>query len=126
MKSKFLRIFAFLAVLLLSLLIVSEFQAIFWTTEYARRQAKEIITKASIDDGRDPKLLSEIHQTEVGGAQWAFEASYEGKPRFFYGVWFSSGVWPELYTGNPDDPTSAAYDHPSVKNTAEQDAAANP
>ena len=104
------RILIYVAILNLALITGSEFQAYFWSLDYAQARALRRVMEVCISSGRDPKLLSGPRETKVGSQPWAFEWTYQGQPRYLYGVWFSRSGYPELYGGDPDDPDSAAYE----------------
>jgi hypothetical protein len=91
-------------------LLASMFQTVFWSRDSARARALHEVTQFCLHSGRDPALLSAPREDTVGNATWSFEWHYDGKPRYLVGVWFSHDGHPELYSGNRDDPESAAYD----------------
>ncbi len=99
----------------LSVFAASEFQACFWSHDYAKSRALKIITDRCISAGRNPKLLSQKSEAKVGNEPFAFEWIYEGSPRYLYGIWFSRNGHAESYGGDPDDPQSAAYEEPETK-----------
>ena len=96
------------AVLLLAVL-ASMFQTAFWSRDSARARALHEVTQFCVQSGRDPALLTAPREDTVGNAPWSFEWHYDGKPCYLVGVWFSHDGHPELYSGNRDDPESAAY-----------------
>ena len=98
-------------VLLIVLFIAFEFQACFYTHGFARSRAFRRVQRLCAQDHRDPQLLSPARDTAVDDAPWAFEWTYEGKPRYLYGIWISRAGDLTFYGGDPDDPASAAY-HP--------------
>jgi|SRR5882724_6358033 len=93
------------------LIVASEFQASFYTRDFARARAFRRVRQLCIRDHRDPQLLSAARDATVTSAPWAFEWTYEGKPRYLYGIWISRDGDLEFYGGDPDDPQSAAH-HP--------------
>ncbi len=97
------------AILLLAAL-ASMFQTAFWSRDSARARAMHEVTQFCMNSGRNPALLSGLQEDTVGHAPWSFEWDYDGKPRHVIDVWFSHDGHPELYSGNRDDPESAAYD----------------
>lgn len=111
MKIKGPRIAIAACALLIVLFIAFEFQACFYTHGFARSRAFRRVQQLCAQDHRDPGLLSPARDTSVVGAPWAFEWTYEGKPRYLYGIWISRAGDLTFYGGDPDDPASAAY-HP--------------
>jgi len=91
------------------IILASEFQACFWTRDYARRQALHCVIDYCLRSGRDPQFLNAGKEQTVGNAIWSFDWTYHGQPRHFIGTWISWNGHIELFTGNPDDPASAAY-----------------
>ena len=85
------------------------FQACFWPHSFAQAQAFSKVTETCRKSGRDPALLTGPRETSVGNARWAFEWIHQAPPRHLYGVWISRSGHMELYSGNPDDPNSAAF-----------------
>ncbi len=110
MKKTRRRILIYVAILIVALIAGFEFQAYFWSRDYARERALRRVTEVCISSGLDPKLLSGPRETKVGSQPWASEWTYQGQPRYLYGVWFARDGYPELYGGDPDDPDSAAYE----------------
>ena len=102
-------IFAGVAVTLAAL-AVSAFQTAFWSRDYARARALQVVTQFCQSSGRDPALLTDPREGTVSNKPWSFEWHYEGQPRYLVGVWFSHSGHSELYTGPIDDPASAAYE----------------
>jgi len=92
------------------LVIAAQFQACFWTRAYAHRQALRRVTDYCLSSGRDPKLLTAGKEQTVGNQIWSFDWTYQGQPRHFIGTWIARDGHIELFTGNPDDPKSAAYE----------------
>ena len=92
------------------LILAAEFQACFWTRDYARRQALRRVTDYCLSSGRDPQLLTAGKEQTVGNEIWSFDWTYQGQPRHFIGTWIARDGHIELFTGNPDDPESAAYE----------------
>jgi len=92
------------------LFVIWIFQPCFWTYDYAKSQAQLKIRSQCISDGRDPSRLSQLRDAKIGGTAWAFEAVYEGSPRYLYGYWISKSGHTEFYGGDPDEPQSAAYE----------------
>jgi hypothetical protein len=102
-KGAFLVIGAFLGIAGLA----AEFQAYFWTWNFARSQALRRVVDDCLRSGRDPRLLTPGTEGTLG--IWSFEWTYEGSPRYLYGTWIARDGYVELYTGDPGDPQSAAY-----------------
>jgi hypothetical protein len=92
------------------LIIATEFKACFWTRDYARQHALRRVTDYCLSTGRDPKLLTAGKEQTVGNATWSFDWTYQGLPRHFIGTWISRSGHVELFTGDPDDPESTAYE----------------
>src|SRR5947208_4999127 len=98
-----------IAVLLIVLCIGWQFHACFWSREYAEKRALHRVAQLCRNDGRDPGLLSPARDAKVEGRRWAFEWIYQGQPRYFYGVSISRSGDIDVYSGDPDDAESAAY-----------------
>ena len=102
-------LFAGVTVLLFGFL-VGEFQAKFWSHDYARKQALQAVTEFCQQRNWNPALLTNPREDTVGNTLWSFQWHYGGQPRYLIGVWFSNNGRPEFYTGPTDDPGSAAYE----------------
>jgi hypothetical protein len=109
MKTNSRRIAAVGLAVLLILLAASRFQACLWPRSFARAQAFRHVKQLCAQDHRDSRLLSDARDITVSGAHWAFEWTYEGKPRYVYGIRISCAGDLKVFGGDPDDPQSAAY-----------------
>jgi len=98
------------ATVLSIVILAAEFQACFWTRDYARQQALRRVIDYGLSSGRDPKLVTAGKEQTVGNVIWSFDWTYQGQPRHLIGTCISRDGHVELYTGNPDDPESAAYE----------------
>ena len=110
MKPKYARRLLYLIAFLAVACGAFELQALFWTRDYARARALRRVSEVCILAGRDPKLLTGPHEDTVANRPWSFEWVYQGQPRYLYGIWFTRSGSSELYGGDPDDPSSAAYE----------------
>jgi hypothetical protein len=102
-------LFAGVAVLV-SVLLASAFQTVFWSRDSARARALHEVTQFCIRSGLDPALLTDPREDTISNKPWSFEWHHDGEPRYIVGVWFSHSGHPELYSGPTDDPESAAYE----------------
>ncbi len=89
------------------------FQSHFWTEDFAREKAREHMVAYCVSSRLDPSGLTELTRKSIGRAVWAFEAIHDGgAKKKFIGVRISASGGSELYTGDPSDIGSAAYDAP--------------
>ena len=96
---------------ILLLISASEFQGYFWTRDYARARALQRVSETCLRDGGNPALLT-LGQEETGSGKtvWLFEWTYQGRPRRLHGAWIFRDGHIELFAGDPDDPSDAAYE----------------
>lgn len=76
----------------------------------ARMEARRLVMLRCQMPHCDPKLLTGPKEDHPMGGGWAFEWTYQGKPRYMHGVRVTEGGEINQYGGDPDDPDSAAYE----------------
>lgn len=76
----------------------------------ARVEAERLVMLRCQAPRCDPKLLTGPKEDHPAGSEWWFEWTYQGKPRYMYGVWVTETGAINEYGGDPDDPDSAAYE----------------
>ena len=85
------------------MLFVAGFVASAWPRNQAHARALWRITRYCLGAGRNPLLLSAESGLRVRGNYWQFEWTYEGQPRYRYGVWVSPDGKSQVYGRDPDD-----------------------
>ena len=91
------------ASLTLLMLFFAGFVATAWPRNQAHARALWRITQYCLSTGRNPLLLSAESGFRVRENAWEFELTYEGQPRYRYGVWISPGGKSQVYGPDPDD-----------------------